>query len=365
MEIHQDGTGDPAHFTLSGRLDALTAVALRGRLDAAMEAGARHLELDMAAVVFMSSAGIRVLQEFYARLTRIKGSLRVVAASSFVREMLEVVGLYDLLGAAPGPADAGPSRLFQSSGTRLSGTLTRLEAGARLRMASVPAGGASYPFPVTSFCLGFGTLGLEESPPAPGDCGTLVAAGGYATYACPISDYVPDYMIYAPEFTPRIFLLQGARWTGDFAFFLDFASDHAEGIGLADLGPHLLEITETDALGLVLVGEASAVVGERLRPPPAGDESPLAEPRARSDSALLLAGWVRRPTARASGGDCHAAIFPPAPLRKGPQKLTDAVTALFEQPLVEVLRLLPATRLRRGVAWLAPLDLDRLDSPSP
>ena len=42
MEIHQDGTGDLAHFTLSGRLDALTAVALRER---GPEAGEAEAEL--------------------------------------------------------------------------------------------------------------------------------------------------------------------------------------------------------------------------------------------------------------------------------------------------------------------------------
>lgn len=364
MDIQQDKHGHCARFILSGRLDALTAAALRTRLNAAMEAGARELELDMAGVGFMSSAGIRVLQELFTRLTRIKGSLRVLEPSPFVREMLEVVGLYDLLGAVTAPAHPEPSLLSRAQGGALHGTLTRLETEARLNMARVPAGGADYAFPATSFCLGFGTLGLEDSPPTAADCGTLVAAGGYAAYACPVSDYVADYMIYAPEFVPRIFLLEGVRWSGDFAFLLDFAAVPEEGVGFDDLGRWLLEATAAEALGLVLVGEAGAVAGERLRSAPDGDARPLADPLALTDGALLAAGWIRRRTDGAPGGACHAAVFQAAPLRKGPQRLTDAVTALFELPLLEVLRLLPATRFRRGVVWLAPLDRDRFDSAS-
>lgn len=356
MEIHQDGTGDLAHFTLSGRLDALTAVALRERLDAAMAAGARHLELDMAAVVFMSSAGIRVLLEFHRRLGRIKGSLGVVAASPFVREALEITGLYELLLRDESASAAPAAVVLQVPELRLTGSLNPLEAGARLRMTPVPLGGARYPFPITSFSLGFGTLGLGEDRAAPTACGTLVAAGGHAIFACPAADFVPDYMIHAPELVAGIDLLQGWRCTGDFAWFLDFATTGPQGVGLDALGRYLLDVTEAEALGLILVAEAVAVAGERLGPDPAGGNAPLAEPRNRPESALLAAGWVRRPGGAGSDAAWQAAVFQPAPLRKGPQRLADAVTALFDQPMDEVLRLLPATRLKRGVAWLAPLD---------
>lgn len=358
MDIHQDSIGDPAHFTMSGRLDALTAGALREHLAAAMETGARHLELDLAAVDFMSSAAIRVLLQFHVLLGRIKGSLVVVAASPFVRELLEIAGLYDLLVreemAPPTPAAVA----FQVPEMRLIGSLNPLEPGARLRMTQVPQGGGRYPFPATSFSLGFGTLCLSEHPAVATDCGTLVAAGGYAIYACPAAGYIPDYMIHAPEFVSRLDLLQGWHCTGDFAFFLDFAGTGREGVGLDALGRYLLDATEEDALGLILVGEAGTVAGERLRPDPAGGNTPLAEPRSLGESALLVAGWVGRKGGAGQVGACHAAAFQPAPLRKGPQRLTDAVTALFNQPLVEVLHLLPATRLKRGVAWLAPLDQD-------
>ena len=350
MKIRQERADDRACFTLAGRLDALSAGTLRERLSAAMDEGARRLELDMDGVDFMSSVGIRVLQECALRLAKIKGSLRVTKASRFVREMLEIVGLYELLA----PVMAKPtveSKPFAIAASGLHGELTRLDATARLRMEQAGPDGMTYPFPNTTFSIGFGSLSPDGNAPSADRCGTILSAAGYAVFSCPDELYVPDYMIYAEEFVPRLFLLSGRRWAGDFACFIDFSTEGSDGIDLGTLGQQLLDLSQTNNLGVVLIGEASGVAGFRLMPRPREAE-PGRESRAHDESVLLVAGWI----AREAAGQINAAVFSHAPLRRGQQKLDDAIAAVFEQPLIDVLQLSPATRLKRGAIWLTPFD---------
>lgn len=346
MERFHASPDDLARIVLDGRLDAKNAAEVRARLAAAIDAGARHLLLDMDAVPFMSSAGIRVLQETHQRLARIKGTLRIETASDFVREMLEIVGLYDLLGAPPARAPEPVSETFELAESALVGTLIHLDPEARLGMETAGADGLIQPFPATSFSIGRGALAGEAERPEDTSCCTLIAAGGYAAYVGADAREVPDFMIHAPEFIPRLFLCEGQRWSGDFACFIDVTCVAPDGLALAALGPVGCQILGADRLGLVLVGETLEVFGERL----ATASAPVA-PHHHGTSALLAAGWIER-----SGAGClHGAIFAHAPLRKGEQRLVDAVTAVFEQPLIDVLRLAPATRLRRGALWLAPI----------
>ena len=355
ITLHRDG--DHARFTLSGRLDALAAGQVRERISVVMDEGARRLELDVAAVDYISSAGIRVLQEGALRLARIKGSFRITSASEFVRDMLEIVGLYDLLA----PAETIPavfSEQIAIPANNLHGELIRLDPSALLRMEAAGPDGLMRPFPATTFSIGFGVLGTDGKPTAE-QCGAVLSAGGYAAFSCPAEQYVPDYMIYATEFVPQLYLLDGLRWSGDFAIFLDFSTEGDGGIDFGLLCRRLLDFGGAERIGVVLVGEAADVVGAICAPHPEADGHGR-DPRVHGEAALLAAGWVVSPGA----GHFHAVVFRHAPLRKGFQKLPDAVTALFELPLVDVLQLSSATRLRRGAVWLAPVDPDAVPLPA-
>lgn len=352
ITLHHDG--DLARFTLSGRLDALTADQVRERISVVMDEGARRLELDMAAIDYVSSAGVRVLQEGAQRLARIKGSFRIARASEFVRDMLEIVGLYDLLA----PAETIPGVLSEQIATaadNLHGELIRLDPSALLRMEAAGPEGMMRPFPATTFSIGFGALGTDRTPAA-AQCGAVLSAGGYAAFCCPEEQYVPDYMIYAAEFVPQLYLQDGLRWSGDFAIFIDFSTEGDGGIDFGLLCRRLLDFGGAERIGMVLVGEAADIVG--TPPPEAGGQR--RDQRVHGEAALLAAGWVVGP----DKGHCHAAVFRHTPLRKGFQKLPDAVTALFEQPLVDVLQLSAATRLRRGAVWLAPIDPETVPHPA-
>src|SRR5262245_3286836 len=115
MEITSGRTESGLELTLKGRLDASWADHLSTALEEAIRGGDDRLRIDMAAVPFMSSAGIRVLIKFYKQLQRINGSLAVSRPSDAVRGVLDLAGLGMLLGVPSAPAALGE----RVSGTRL------------------------------------------------------------------------------------------------------------------------------------------------------------------------------------------------------------------------------------------------------
>jgi len=77
----------------SGRLDESWAGHLSGALDAVIREGAHKIRLNMAAVTYLSSAGIRILIIFYKQLAEIQGSFAVINPSLSVRKILDMTRL--------------------------------------------------------------------------------------------------------------------------------------------------------------------------------------------------------------------------------------------------------------------------------
>jgi anti-sigma B factor antagonist len=72
-------------LVVSGRLDAYWSDHLSKALDEAVRGGTHHLRIDMAAVPYMSSVGIRVLLRFYKEAQRLGGSFAILRPSEAVR----------------------------------------------------------------------------------------------------------------------------------------------------------------------------------------------------------------------------------------------------------------------------------------
>lgn len=78
----------------SGEIDVHTAPALAAAIDAA----GPDVQLDLSAVEFVDSSGLRVLIDSHQRLSDAGGGLRIVALSEPVRRLLEISGVTDYLG---------------------------------------------------------------------------------------------------------------------------------------------------------------------------------------------------------------------------------------------------------------------------
>lgn len=80
-----------------GEVDLASAPALAGALTGVLDGGARRVVLDLGAVPFCDSSGLRVLVAAHRRLARAGGRLEVVGALPPVERVLRVTGLLGVL----------------------------------------------------------------------------------------------------------------------------------------------------------------------------------------------------------------------------------------------------------------------------
>lgn len=77
----------------SGRIDSMTANELGAALNTIIDSGATQIVLDLSAVEYMSSAGLRELVAALKRVKRVAGDMRIANPSARVSEVLEMAGL--------------------------------------------------------------------------------------------------------------------------------------------------------------------------------------------------------------------------------------------------------------------------------
>ena len=96
---------DGVVLTVHGELDIATASEFRERLDAAVDAGAKRLVLDLTPVAFMDSVAIAAMLHTRTRLG--DGALAVVIPQgSYTRLVFEIAGLPRCLDVFETLADA-------------------------------------------------------------------------------------------------------------------------------------------------------------------------------------------------------------------------------------------------------------------
>ena len=82
---------------VAGNTDSASADELENKVIEVIDGGARHLVLDLSEVPYMSSAGLRVLQEAFTRLRALSGSesnketYRKIADGSYTSPYLKLV----------------------------------------------------------------------------------------------------------------------------------------------------------------------------------------------------------------------------------------------------------------------------------
>lgn len=87
--------GDPVVFVLSGDLDPHTSPYLQGVIDERLGEDASTAVLDVRAVDFIDSAGLRVFADTHRRLSGAGGTLIVRQPTAALEKLLSVTGLAD------------------------------------------------------------------------------------------------------------------------------------------------------------------------------------------------------------------------------------------------------------------------------
>jgi anti-sigma B factor antagonist len=90
-------TGPDDVVAATGEIDLAGAPKLWDALSDLIERGSRAVVLDLSAVEFLDSQGIRVIVQAHKKLERLGGTLVVRAPQPQARTVLEVTGLSDLL----------------------------------------------------------------------------------------------------------------------------------------------------------------------------------------------------------------------------------------------------------------------------
>ena len=95
LNINKTVENNTAAVSLEGRLDTVTAPELEKELKASLD-GVSALTIDMAALEYISSAGLRVLLAAQKAMNK-QGSMTLTHVNEAVMEILEVTGFTDIL----------------------------------------------------------------------------------------------------------------------------------------------------------------------------------------------------------------------------------------------------------------------------
>jgi anti-sigma B factor antagonist len=91
-------------LAVTGELDVDTAPELEAAADAALEAGAYELWIDLSGTTFMDSAGVHLLLGLQRRSAELSRRLAIICPAGCVRRLLE---LTRLVGVLPVYGDRG------------------------------------------------------------------------------------------------------------------------------------------------------------------------------------------------------------------------------------------------------------------
>ena len=91
--------GDVDVVRVEGVLDFTASVRLRLTLFGRLDAGARHIEVDLSRVRLLDASAVNVLLKVQERLAEERGSLAARGATGLVLEVLEIAGVAKKLGA--------------------------------------------------------------------------------------------------------------------------------------------------------------------------------------------------------------------------------------------------------------------------
>ena len=95
MTITKKTEGNALTITLEGRLDTSTAPELEAELGASLD-GITDLTLDLEQLLYLSSAGLRVILGAQKRMNK-QGTMTVVHVADAIMEVFEITGFVDIL----------------------------------------------------------------------------------------------------------------------------------------------------------------------------------------------------------------------------------------------------------------------------
>jgi len=407
MEIVKQRIPQGLELIVKGRLDAYWAEHLSLSLAEVIREGIHHITLNLWEVVYLSSAGIRVLIQVHKQLKGIQGALSVTKPSPQVTSVLSMVGLDKLLlssyTAQEPPTSSQPTTrrfehdqiAFEIFTQNPNAVLTCQALGHPDRFADwqfQDADSATVSFPDSTFAIGLGAFGENFV-----DCrerfGEFLAVGGAAAYLPTDGTNVPDYTVSSGTLVPTLQVLYGLACQGEMAHLVRFEpTQKHHTITLTDLTQTCLRIAEADTVGIIMIAESAGLLGAALKRSPAlgGSASDIFQipairdwlsfttERTNTKGVTIMVGIATQtdggtiaPLLRPLGkspsplGHFHAAMFSYHPLQNGEIDLRTTVSSFFNSETLQgIIHLLNDDRdivgggqseFIRGACWISPI----------
>lgn len=95
MVINKNKTNDTLEFLIEGKIDTTSAPELEAELNSLTE-DITNLIFNFEKLVYISSAGLRVLLKFYKKMTA-QGNIKITNVNESIMEVLEMTGFTDFI----------------------------------------------------------------------------------------------------------------------------------------------------------------------------------------------------------------------------------------------------------------------------
>jgi len=397
MQIHHETRGDYLLVETEGKLNANWSEHFTDTVMNFVREGHHNLIIDASKMVFLSSAGIRVLLLIFKSIKKVDGRFFIYNATEFVAQTLTTSGFGGWLTTAlPGdiPRQATPSMQKNyehfSLGSGKGQYLSIYNAWRPWKQVK-RSGIKTIKCVNNLFSLGIGSPGMDNA-----DCGKqfgeFLAAAGHVVYQNPAEESRPDYLIAEQAFIPTMQCIQALTLEGEMANLIRFSpTDEKRFFTLSQIVGTMMAETQMTKAGLVLIGEVEGLVGASLIKSPGvlKADSSISYPqikewlnfsgeRAYARHQAVILGVVSRGPVNDEqllfplGPDSeyaahlHAAVFPHQILQNGRIDLFETLGQFFNGPSpLAVLHLVNDCRpviglgesaLVRGACWFAPVS---------
>lgn len=411
LEINMENRGEEVALKCIGRLDANWAGHLNDYINSLVREGHYQISLDMTGIEYLSSAGIRSLVTQYKNLKKINGCFYIKSMSENVDEVLNMVGMADMLSQPPEILIAikGKKEIqdqIEKFGFKFNFSALSSEGKTNvgfygqselvLQSGFKASNARLFKSEKNNFALGLGAIGNSFN-----ECknrfGEYIVLGKNIAYFPADGSGKPDYMVSSGQLVASLTELYGIHFEGNFTHLLRFESNGPKAtIKISRLLKGIQERTKYTRFAIVMVAESGGLIATSLNTSPVDDKKIFSFPEikdtvnftiepAHNKMLTLSVGYVTtdankddekfiRPIQSDTKiqGHIHSTVFPYFPLKKTDIDLNETIEYLFNNSeLIDVVHLTNDTReivglgesqFVQGFCWIVPVESTKIVS---
>lgn len=404
LEINRESNGDEILLKCTGRLDANQAGHLNDYIDRLVREGLYLISLDMTGIEYLSSAGIRSLVTQYKNLKAINGNFHIAAMSENVRQVLNMVGMVEMLGQQPKKVVVDEKKKETSNLLTLNGFRFKLsdikpQENSKATFYGEPERMKESGFNAQNarlinseekhFAIGLGAIG-NSFDECKNRFGEYIMMGKNIAYLPADGSKKPDYMVSSGQLIASLTELYGIHFEGNFSHLVYFEPQELKNtIGLSQLAEGIQKLTNFKQMAIVMVAESGGLIGTSLNASPVDGKKIFSFPEVKETMNFttepahykmltLSVGYFSseektrdnflRPLHENSPllAHVHTAVFPFTPLKKTEIDLNETIEYLFEtSELTDILHLVNDNReisgqgesqFVQGFCWIVPIE---------